>query len=480
MRALKSFLGGRAFRQGSLSALLSILFIAVVVALNVAVSALSERYNLRLDLSLGQAFVLSDQSEEFLKGLTEEVSIHVLVPEQNLAASGDYFLQANEVIKQYERLSEYVTVSYVDLTRDLGFARNYPEYQLDSSTVLLESGGRTATLSVYDLFNIESDSSSGGYYVASSQAEQAMTGAMMSLTMPHPPTISFLSGFGEGGAGELSALLSQNRYTIAEDNLLTGDINPDATLVVISEPVRDYSPEALEKLDAYLYNGGAYGRHLLYFAGLSQPATPNLNDFLADWGILVEEGGVYQTDPSYLVVDSAYWSVAEYADEVFSEHVAASQLYTVVPEARPLTLLDSGGEKSVLLEFGEGACVDDLSEGFTPEASTRWGPIPAMILSKKTGYAEDEFSCVAVCGSARMMDAYLMQSPYVGNAEYLLNLAGELLAREEITIAPKTIGGSYLMLSELQTALIGAIFAVMLPIAVLVAGGVVFIRRRHL
>ena len=490
---LKQAVKSRRFRQGSFAAALTALFIAIVVALNMVVSVLSARYPLRVDLTSEQAFVLTDQSKEFVKNLTRGVNIYILTREDALKAAGDYYIQASEIIKQYAAASGHITVEYVDLARRPDFARRFSEHQLDSSTIILESDRRVNTISFYDLFNIESDFFESAYYqsqyIASSKAEQVMTNAIMRIVMEKPPTISILHGFGEGGTRGLAELLEQNLYVTEEQNLLTEDIHPDASLLIISAPMRDYSENELRKLDDFLLNGGNYGRAILYFADVGQPDTPNLDAFLADWGIAVDDGIIFQTDQSRLVANSFYWSVVAYGEEFFSRIPIARQLFTVMPEARPMRALwEENGmrQASPILYFDEGVRVqplDDDDEDWSPDQSDIRGPIPAMILARETGYpgGEEAHSFVVAAASSLMMEPWVLENPYFGNAEYLLAVIEELSGKESgPSIAPKTIGGSLIMISELHIIYIGAIFVVILPVFILVTGGVVFFRRRHL
>ena len=490
---LREFLRSRRFRQGSLATVFTVLFIAVIVVLNMVVALLSQRLPLRIDLTDDQIFSLTEQSREFIAGLTSDVSIYVLMPEQFLQEMGGFYMQASEVIRQYGVHSPRITVSHIDLPRNPGFARRFPQYQLGASTVILSSGERTTTISFYDLFNIESDFIESPFFqtefIASSRAEQVMTTAIMRLTMDSPPTVSFLVGFGESGYEGFAELLRQNLYVVMEQNLLIEDIHPDARVVVISAPARDYSEAELSKLDAFLYNGGRFGNTLIYFANIAQAPTPNLDAFLADWGISVDDGIVLQIDQRRLIANSPYWSVVDYAVEVFARIPIQRQLFTVVPESRPLTVLWSDlGQKSVfttLYFFDESAVVQPLDAelGWSPADSSRRGMIPAMILSQKTGFLEGQpvVSNVVVVGSSLMMLPELLLSPHIGNAEYLLAVVEELTGREgTVYIAPRIIGGAFLPISEFHILLIAGIFAALLPVSVLVLGGMVFFHRRHL
>ena len=480
--ARKFFWNTRSFRQGSVATALTIAFIAVIVALNLLVGALAGRYQWRLDLTADKVFVLSEESRRYLAELDQEVTIYILTPQSNLTAAGDYFIQANEVIRQYAVHSPRIQVRYVDLTRDPAFASRFPQYQLNAQTILLESENRVEPLSVFDLFEIESDYH--GSYIVASKAEQTLTGALLYLTMNRQVTVGVLGGFGERETSGLTALLEANRYRVTGLNLHTQEIDPAVSLLILCAPGLDYTEEALAKLDRFLQ--GERDASLLYFAGPNQPELPNLEAFLSDWGIQVGEGAIYQADPN-MTWGNPYLSAVHYTEDLFARNVV--ELYTLMPYARPLDFhfqQRSARAVSAPLLFGETACVQppDAGEGWSPQDSPAFGPFAALALSREEITLEDgaaRTSTLAVFSSGYFIDPNMLQNPYIGNARYMLGLTEALTDHMGgIHIAPKAIGASLLPVNDFQVILLGAVFVILLPLAVVFAGCAVFLRRRHL
>jgi ABC-2 type transport system permease protein len=86
-----------------------------------------------------------------------------------------------------------------------------------------------------------------------------------------------------------------------------------------------------------------------------------------------------------------------------------------------------------------------------------------------------------VAASSLMMEATVLQNPYMGNGEFLLGLLSRLTGQDlGITLAPKTLGLEYLPVSEFQMSLWGGVFTVLLPLLVMAAGVGIFLHRRHL
>ena len=477
------FYSSRAFRQGSIATVITALFIAVMIALNMFIGVLAGRNQWWLDLTADQAFVLSDESVQFLTELDTDVTIYVLTPETSLTVLGIYFVQANEVIRQYAALSPHITVRYIDLTRDPAFAARFPQFQLNAQTILLETENRIETLHIFDLFNIETDFR--GSRIVSSRAEQALTSMLLFLTMDRQVTVGVLTGFGESDSAPLISLLETNRYRVITQNLLTEEISPEVTMLIINAPTRDYPQDAIARLERFLQ--GERDVSLLYFAGINQPLLPNLEAFLAGWGIIVNEGIIYQTDLN-MTWGGPYLSAVHYTEDIYSRH--AVDFFSIMPNPRPLEFLfyqRGNMTVSAPLIFGETACIRplDADENWSPSDSEAFGPFAALAMSYDQILLDDDetirTSVVAVFASQHFVDVNMLLNPYAGNAQFMLGLVQGLTDHMgEVAIAPKVIGASPLPVTDFQTIIFGILFVVVLPLAVIFAGGVVFLRRRHM
>jgi len=479
---IRDYFASRAFRQGSVASVVTALALAVVLAINLFVGMLAERGQWRIDLTPDQAFVLTADSREFIAGLEADVTIYVLMPEASLTASGMYFIQANEVIRQYAAHSSRISVEYIDLTRQPAFAARFPQFQLSAHTILLVSGEEVEPISVFDLFNIETDQF--GTWIASSRAEQVLTGALLFLSMEELTTIGVLTGFGKPEPGALISLLEQNRYRVVFVDSLTHEIDPTIDMLIINAPTTDYPEHLIAALERFLTGGRE--RSILYFASLGQPHLPNFEAFLADWGISVGQGVVNQTDLN-MTWGSPYMSAVEPTEQVFARHALGSDL--LMPFARPIDVVftERGARSlSAPLSFNETVAVQplDAGEGWSPGPHDRFGPFPALALSREHAYLPDgseRASTLAVFSSSDFVDVNMLLNPYIGNAQYMLGLVSALTGQEaEIAIAPSIIGITPLPVTDFQVIVYGVLLVIILPLAVVLAGGAVFLKRRYM
>lgn len=484
----KKILSNRKLRYGSFATALSVAFLVVIVLLNVIFSVLAERYPINIDLTKDSIFMLTDESVDYLKGLEKDVEVYVLADEATFTAYGGYYTQAVEVINKYSQYSKHVNVSYVDIVKNPTFTASYPDLTLGTYDILVTCNNRSRVVSVNDLFNIQSSNSYyGSSYIASSKAEQVMTSAIMAVTSDRVVKLAITTGHEEYANTGLTSLLEQNNFELVTVDLNTEDIPADADGAIMIAPNRDMDEAVLKKLDTFLSNDSNYGKLFFYFADVEQPAMPNMEAFLEEWGISVNDGVVFQTDNSKVLNYSPYFSLVDYADEKYSESFSSKGTYVTLPFSRPLVAAFSernGFATSVLLQFGEASGVrpSDAPDSFVPSSANASGPIPGMILSTKARYVNlDRYeSYVAVCGSVSAIDNSILQSTSVTNGEYFTNLFNSLTQRDDvITIAPKVLGSSQLNITAQQAYTLLLVFMVILPLAVMVTGLVIWLRRRN-
>ncbi|MEG2596869.1 MAG: hypothetical protein RR977_00445, partial [Oscillospiraceae bacterium] len=94
---------------------------------------------------------------------------------------------------------------------------------------------------------------------------------------------------------------------------------------------------------------------------------------------------------------------------------------------------------------------------------------------------DEKVSSVAVFGSSYIADPMFLSVSAFNNAQYLLHMSNKLCNKEEsgVVITAKESGNQMLGITEAQKKTISLIFQYILPAAVLIAGAVIWIRRRN-
>jgi hypothetical protein len=488
--SLGPLFGKRNIRYGFVSVCITVVVIAVIVLFNVVLTALFKRYPLDIDLTEDQIFEISDETKDFLRDLDRDVTIYILNTENNFSATSptEYFIQAGEVIRRYAQHSSRVSLEYIDMIRNPNFPSLYPDQDLTMNDILIVSGNRSRKLSPEDLFNIRS--SYYGSYVTSSKAEQAMTSALLNVTSTRVSVAALVTGHEEEDVSGLMELLQMNSWEQISVNTLTEDIPPEVDMLVLAAPGRDLLPEEFGKIDAFLESGD--DRVFLYLASYTQagqtsdqPGLSNLDAFLAEWGVAVDPGIVFETDNTR-IFNSAPIVVADFVENDYSKSVIEKSLYPVFPYSRPLRLLFEGQRyrsTSVLVQssFNSGILPPDASEQWSPSAQGAEIPLMTLTTSMRNNVEGDLVSNhVVVCGSVDVVNQYFLGSGSFGNSTFFLDLLGNLAGREDrIYVMDKTLGLTSMTITMAQTIVLALIFIVFVPLVVLVVGIVVWVRRRH-
>ncbi|MDR1443539.1 MAG: GldG family protein [Treponema sp.] len=492
--SLGPLFGKRNLRYGFVSVGITVIVIAVIVLFNVVLTSLFKKYPLDIDLTEDQVFELSEDTKEFLAGLDQDVNVYVLTTESSFIAASpaEYFVQANEVIRRYSQYSSRVHLEYVDMIRNPNFTSRYPDLDLNISDILVVSGSRARKLSPQDLFNIRSSPYGYGSFVASSKAEQAMTGALLGVTSAKTSLAAIIGGHGEAGVSPLTDLLQMNSWEAVTINTMTETVPPETTLLILAAPQRDLSADELNGINSFLENGN--NRMLLYFSSYSQPgqigsqsSLPNLDAFLAEWGIAVDTGLVFETNNNRIIVDP-FMALADFVEGDYSKPVMEKGLPPVLPRARPLRVLFEGQRyrrTNVLVQASADAGImpPDAEQDWYPGPQDMRAGIPLMTLtSSLRNNADGDFvnSHVIVCGSLLALDQSLLGNVNIGNSTFFLDLLGNLAGREDrIYVMDKTLGFSNMNITMAQIIIFSLIFVVLVPLAVLITGIVVWLRRRH-
>lgn len=463
-----------------ISSTTTLLIVAALVLVNILTVYITDRYPVTIDLTPQKAFQLTEQSQNYLADLAKPISIQVMTSEEDFVSGGEYYVQANTVLKQYEKYSDNITLEYIDLLATPSLASQYEDVSIGD--IIVTSGKRTQTLSAYDLFNIQSGSYYGNY-ITSSKAEQAMTSAIMNVTSETQVKASVLTGHGEQYPDGFVQLLGQNNFEVTPVSPATEALPEDADVLIWVAPVNDPDQEVLDKLDAYLSEKS--GRTLLYFADTTQPELPRLEGFLNKWGISVPLSSVIETDNRKIINVNPYFSTTQIENPTLTDTMTDRSIPLTLPFARPLeTVFETNMEISteVLLESSDTSALvaydlnEEELENWTAE---EYGPFVLAILSRKS-FGEEQTSQIAAYGSSVSLSDSLLSSGSFSNADYYLSALNTLTHRENvISIQPKTLGGQELGLNTAQVFTIGLIFMIAVPIATLGCGLYLWFKRRN-
>lgn len=483
---MKNIFNNRRFKHGSLATVITIGFIILVVIINVIATALLERYPLNIDLTADNRFKLTDESVKYIENLKNDVKIIVCYDELEYKSMGDFYKQIYEILKDYSKHNKKIELKFVDLHKNPTFTQKYPNQNIQMGDILIDSNNKVRKIANNDLVQQEQTSYGGVAY--SSQAEQVVTSAIMYVTSEKQTTVSLLGGLNNANISGYAELLKKNNYEVIEQNILTDEINKDADLVVLSAPDADLSADQVKKLEKYLDNDGKFGKSLVYVADIDKPVKPVLESFLAEWGMQVEAGYAYETNASNILGNNPTIMVNKFNDKEVLKQLKTDKLPLVVGNVTPVKVLfdkKDNRKTEILAMSSDSNILVPLNVELIkvdPKNYTQ-NALASIAKGTREKYIGSDLvnSNVVVFGSSVIFENELLLNPGLNNGNIVITMTDQLTQKESgVTILPVEFGQETITITKAQQIGYTLVFKYLLPLAVIIAGIVIWLRRRHL
>ena len=101
----------RKFKYGFVATVITLVFIAVVIVVNLIVGILTDRKNLKLDLTENQLFEVSQDSIDYVKSIKKDVEIAVMKNESYFTTGSTYTKMVLETLEKYKNCLLYTSPS---------------------------------------------------------------------------------------------------------------------------------------------------------------------------------------------------------------------------------------------------------------------------------------------------------------------------------------------------------------------------------
>ncbi len=486
---LKSFLKSRKAKHGSIAAAIVAVVVAITILINVVCGLLVDRFpNLKIDMTSNGAFELQQDTLDYMGKLDSEVNVYILATESSFENNGTYFVQAKNLLEKMVSASDgKLSVDYVDTSTNPNFASKYPNVSWDSSSnniILVENGDQYKALTLDECFSYDSDYYSyyGTYQFTGTTIEQAIVTAILNVTTEDKVVVDMITGNGEQDYSAITKLLESNAYQVNEVSLATNGIDDDAKIVFLFAPSVDLDDSAIEKLSVWLDNDGNYGRTLIYVPCIDRVDTPNLDDFLDEWGLQVDDGYAFETSTSYLVSNSSPYAFITDYTSYYKDGLKNSNIPVLTSNAHDIIIKSDTDAHALLTTSTEAGVIpyepeDDWSfeDGMTGSA------LNIAAEGVKTN-SDETTSQLIVFGSYMMFADNVMSINSFNNSAYLMNVVNTVAEKEDvgITIEGKDLDSGELGITDITPGtIVLVVFVFVIPIAILVFGIITWLRRRN-
>ena len=216
-------------RAGGFSAVLTVIVLLTLIALNIAAQALEKKNGWKIDLSFNAISTQSPETVQILKALDTPVTIWALFQR------GREDAPLLELLDRYAAVSSFVQWEQVDPALNPALVNRFTTDSVtpvsDDLIIFCEKTGRFRVLGPDDYVSLSMDEETGTYSYAGWTYEQSITRAIQYVTRERIPKAVIVQGHGEldGEKTEaFTALLTANQYEVTQISLTEFSARPAA------------------------------------------------------------------------------------------------------------------------------------------------------------------------------------------------------------------------------------------------------------
>lgn len=468
---------------------------ALVLAVMVMLNYLGGRWYTRAHLSPQTRQPLSPRTLGLLQSLTNTVKVTLYFDRQE-----PIYNLASALLDEYHDVNSRLQISTIDYLRDAGaalkFKETYKEQGLwnlgtNKDVVIFDCDGRVKTVNGGELaqsLTVQDRAAdpSGGPLQFRKRVmflgENFFSAALLAVLNPKPLKAYYLTGHGEpslddpGNEGYqiFQAVLRQNYVTNENLTLLgTNNVPADCNLLIIAGPVTPLQDVERDKIDDYLHQGG---RLLALFNSEDLTRPCGLEKILAGWGVGTIKAAI--NDPKHAIGQAELYAL-DFSDHPIVNPLHGAALHLVLP--RPVGRLTDAplladAPRVELLAVTSPAAVLDRGVGRGPSTfplavAVEKGNVRGVITERGTT------RIVAVGDSHLFGNHHIVSAGNKDFAHYALNW---LLERSQLMqgMGPRPVLEYRIDLAASQRHMVQWILLAAIPGAILLVGGLVWLRRR--
>lgn len=312
-------------RRGVFNSSFVVIGLAIVVAVNVFANELPEKAK-SVDLTSQNLYTLTDDSVNLVKDLKQDVTLYVLSSEKSADDT------VARTLSNYEDASSHIKVEYIDPAVSPNFYASYTDTAPSDGSIIVVSGNTSKVVSSSDLYQYDIDYSTYTQTKSAYDGEGQLTSAISYVTSEDLPKVYTITGHGETALDDtFKSALEKMNISVEDLTLLQEEAIPeDAAAVIINGPTSDFSADDATKISTYLAGGG---KLIVTTAYNKTEDTPNFDGILSAYDIQVTNGLVMDSDSSH------YYQYPFYLlpDVASATQTSKVSNYVFMPYAQALT-----------------------------------------------------------------------------------------------------------------------------------------------
>ena len=463
----------RTARVGGYSFVMSLVVLAILIAVNVLASKLPTSWT-QFDISAAQLYSLTSDTKVVVTNLQQDVTIYWI------CQAGKEDTVTEKLLDRYAELSDHIHVEKKDPDVYPTFAQQYTDETVANNSLVVESGDKNRYIGYDQIYQVEAgDYYSGGSVSQSFDGEGQITSAIDYVISTDLPQVYLLSGHGESAPSDtLSDELTRSNYeTVSDFSLLNVDAIPDdCDLLLINAPTSDISDEELTMLRDYVQSGGK----LMVLSGPQKDADlPNLQALLSDYGVTATDGVVVDPNRDYYAFTAPYVLMPKIESSDITDPLTEGDYHVIVPIAQGLTV----GEAS------NGATVTPLLKT-SSDAFSKAAGYAMTTYDKEDGDTDGPFTLAVSTEDASGGRIFWAASDYLlddlynsyssgANLDFVMNGMSWMIGQTDgVSIRSKSLDYNYLTISSSSAAWLKVCMIGIIPVCFLLLGVDEVVRRR--
>ena len=463
-------------KNGSYTMVMSVIFIAVVIVINMIVSTIPSKYS-EIDISSQKLYSIGDETKKMLKDLEKDVTIY------QIAQSGSEDENIANLLKKYEDESKHIKVEQKDPVVNPKFVSQYTSDDLSANSLIVVCGDRNKVIDYNNIYETSIDYQTYSSQTTGFDGEGQITSAIGYVTSENLPVLYTVEGHGEKDMdSSIKEDIEKANMDIKSLNLLTeGTVPDDADCLFIDSPSTDFSSDEKDAIIEYLENGGK----AMIFSDYTTEDMPNFDAILENYGVQRTEGVVFEGDNQHYAMQMPYYLVPTINSTDASSETASAGYYVLAPYAQGIKQLDDVRDtvkiESILTTSDQAYSKTDLnSNTIEKEDGDVEGPFDLGV-SITESLDDDKETQIVYYSTSNLMDSQTNQMVSGGNEKLIMESLKWMTDTEEsasVSIPSKSLEVSYLTITDYDAAFWKICTIALIPGIFLVIGFVVWIKRR--
>lgn len=443
--------------------------VVAVILVNLIVTTVSSKVPLKIDLTEDKIYELTDDTKRIAKELDTKITAYVLAPK----AECDTLV--TEYISRYKQLTNKIDFKYIDIYENQSMLTKYQQKgeNITAGDIIFECDDRYKVISIANVVN--DVMSNQGIY--SFDLESKMTSAILSVTGKTTQNkFYFLSGHGEQQTSNFDSVINDKDNKIETISIMNKDIPEDANILVTVTPTSDFTVEECNKIDVFLDKGGKL--MVLYTAGLE--SCPVFEKYLSEWGITPVLGVVAEND-STRYNQTPVMFYPELTEHDITSRLTTQKLDVLFYGSIGFKINQNNSQKATVTSLAKTTSKAILKSDITlenlgyEEGDTK-GPIDVCVISEKNNGA------IFAIGSANAFEITEQFTGNKANSIFTENVINYLTnSKDAIEISSKIITqGLFTAPSALVQTILYYVLVWLIPVGLLLAGIIIWLKRRYL